>query len=123
MTIPESPLSAAEGGMKLSAPSDELLITLHDSGATIACLAASAVGASIWPDVRVRFLSLPEDAPGGLIVDCRKLPGGAAETIAPALYELLLAGRRRTPAVELAVVGKPHQSIGDAASAFLLPPR
>src|SRR5262249_3349629 len=122
MTSDELAGGQKEGGMNTPAGRDDVLTAAHESGVTIARLTIAALEASRWPEARIRLLSLLEDSPKALIVDCRDLPSGAADTVAPILYEMLINCRRRTPVIELVAVGKPAQSIG-ASSAFLLPPR
>jgi hypothetical protein len=101
---------------------EKFVVTSQQSGVVVAHLAPLATKESLWPKVRTQLTALVGESPLGLIVDCRALPEAAAKIVAPMLYELLVASRRRAPRIEVCAVGRLDQSIGEG-SAFLLPPR
>lgn len=108
--------------MSAHAEPDGLVVLSELSGMTVVRLMPGAVDAAAWPGVRAQVKRLLHESPAGIAVDCRALSAGATAVVAPLLYELLVAGRRRVPRIEVCAVGKPEQTTG-ISSAFLLPPR
>lgn len=108
--------------MSTSEDAESFVAVSQHSGAVVARLASFAVESAAWPKAQERLKSLLLEASAPVVIDCRDLRQGASEIVAPLLYDLLVAGRRQAPRVEIGVVGKPEQSIG-ASSAFLLPTR
>ncbi len=108
--------------MKHQTESEESLVAREDHGVKLAKLLPAALREDQWPEVRSLIKQLLNESPHGLVLDCRQLPAGSSELVAPLLYELLMAGRQRQPRIDISAVGEPEQTIGDG-SAFLLPPR
>src|SRR5262245_17782437 len=105
----------------MSDPFRNHVVSISDNaGVRVVKICDQALEASIEL-VREQLTSIVEDS-RGVVVDCRELPASACDVIAPLLYELLLAGRRHNPRVEVSVVGRPEQTIG-TGSAVLMPPR
>jgi hypothetical protein len=110
-----------EGTTTSGAPEFVTVIST-DSGAMVVHLTPGCLESSSWITTRARLKGIVSESPAGVLIDCRALPSGASDIVAPLLYDLLVLGRRQEPRIELGAVGRPDQSTG-SGSAFLLPPR
>jgi hypothetical protein len=109
-------------GMNSHLESGEHLVLFEQGGATVARVLQSALSDDALHGVRERLTERLHHARRALIIDCRDLPSGAAEQIGPLLYDLMVTARRRSPRVELCVVGAADQSTGDGKT-LLMPSR
>src|SRR5262245_23233659 len=85
-----APMIAQRGG-------NGLMMAPQQSGVIVVRLTERAIDVANWPATCTRLKSVALETQAGIVVDCRNLPDGATVTIAAALYELLVSGRRRVP--------------------------
>src|SRR5262245_24685381 len=95
-----------ECGMSAQGESSGFLMSSRRSGVVVVRLTGRAIEAPIWQQARSQLRALLRGSTAGMVVDCRELPVGAAATVAPVLYELMVAGRRRVPRIEVGAVGE-----------------